>query len=91
MNKKCKRCLLLEELYNNTEKTDRDYFVMTELFVTLHGDKDYCWQELTEDACPYCLGTGKGTMSMDKTKVKVKCHFCGGSGKKRIASVKQPN
>ena len=28
--------------------------------------------------CPYCKDTRKGTMSMGKTKVKVKCHYCGG-------------
>ena len=34
-----------------------------------------------DDACLYCKGSGKGTMTMDKTTVKVKCHFCGGKGK----------
>ncbi len=28
--------------------------------------------------CPYCKDTGKGTMTLDKTSVKVKCHYCGG-------------
>lgn len=37
----CKKCNLLTELYESTEKTNRDYWLMTELFIELHG-KDYC-------------------------------------------------
>ena len=37
---------MLMELFNNLVKTgkstNRDYWVMTELFVMLHGGKDYC-------------------------------------------------
>ncbi len=43
---KCEKCNLLNELFGNlikTEKsTNRDYYVMTELFVLLHNGKDYC-------------------------------------------------
>ena len=38
----CIKCDLLYELYENTHKTKRDYYVMTELFVLLHDGKDYC-------------------------------------------------
>lgn len=37
----CRKCDLLTELYEQTPKTPRDYWVMTELFVELHGF-DYC-------------------------------------------------
>ena len=37
----CKKCDLLMELYEQTPKTPRDYWVMTELFVMLHGG-DVC-------------------------------------------------
>jgi len=30
------------ELYERTPQTNRDYYVMTELFVLLHDGKDYC-------------------------------------------------
>lgn len=39
---KCYACELLSELYNQTKKTSRDYYIMTELFVLLHDGKDYC-------------------------------------------------
>ena len=38
----CERCTLLEELYERTPKSDRDYWLMTELFVMLHGGLDFC-------------------------------------------------
>ena len=40
----CNKCDLLRELYENTQKTGRDYWVMTELFVLLH-DSDECRDE----------------------------------------------
>jgi len=41
ITKKCKKCELLSELYGGTKKSEREYFVMTELFVMLHG-QDVC-------------------------------------------------
>lgn len=42
----CNQCELLDELFGNLAKTgkatNRDYWVMTELFVLLHNGKDYC-------------------------------------------------
>lgn len=37
----CRKCDMLMELYEQTPKTNRDYWVMTELFVELHGS-DVC-------------------------------------------------
>lgn len=37
----CKKCNQLFELYERTPKTNRDYWLMTELFVFLHGS-DIC-------------------------------------------------
>ncbi len=37
----CEKCDLLFELYDRTPKSNRDYWVMTELFVMLHGG-DVC-------------------------------------------------
>jgi len=41
----CIRCNLLYELYNRTPKSERDYWIMTELFVLLH-DSDICRRKL---------------------------------------------
>jgi len=38
----CEKCELLMELYERTPQTNRDYWVMTELFVFLHDGKDHC-------------------------------------------------
>lgn len=38
---KCHKCACLLELYERTPKSERDYWVMTELFVELH-DGDTC-------------------------------------------------
>ncbi len=39
----CKACKYLMELFKKIEKsTNRDYWVMTELFILLHDGKDYC-------------------------------------------------
>ena len=40
----CKKCEILSELYNRTPKSNRDYWIMTELFVLLHGS-DECREE----------------------------------------------
>jgi hypothetical protein len=37
----CLKCEYLSELYKRTPKSERDYWVMTELFVMLHGG-DIC-------------------------------------------------
>ena len=37
----CNKCSILLELYQNTNKTYRDYWLMTEIFVLLHGS-DVC-------------------------------------------------
>lgn len=39
--RKCEKCKLLLELYQATPKEPRDYWVMTEIFVMLHGG-DVC-------------------------------------------------
>jgi len=39
----CRKCELLDELFQRTPTTNRDYWVMTELFVYLHDGKDYCY------------------------------------------------
>lgn len=38
----CRKCDLLMELFERTPLTNRDYWVMTELFVLLHDGNDYC-------------------------------------------------
>jgi len=45
----CKKCVLLSEIYGATKKTERDYYVMTELFVLLHG-ADMCAGKLPASA-----------------------------------------
>lgn len=41
-NQNCKKCEYLMELFQHTPQTNRDYWVMTELFVFLHDGKDIC-------------------------------------------------
>lgn len=41
INIDCEKCQTLDELYCRTPKSDRDYWLMTELFVMLHGG-DVC-------------------------------------------------
>lgn len=41
---RCIKCKLLSELYEETPKSNRDYWVMTELFVLLHGS-DECRED----------------------------------------------
>lgn len=41
INNDCEKCELLIDLYKSTEQTPRDYWLMTELFVMLHGS-DIC-------------------------------------------------
>jgi len=38
----CEKCELLMEFFERTPLTNRDYWVMTELFVFLHDGKDQC-------------------------------------------------
>ena len=52
----CPKCALLLELYERTPKLPRDYWVMTEIFVLLHGS-DVChtaWEEAYKQTCRYC-------------------------------------
>lgn len=39
---KCKYCDFINYLFDDKIKSNRDYFIMTEIFVFLHGGKDYC-------------------------------------------------
>jgi len=52
---KCYACKLLQELFHNTKGTNRDYWVMTELFVMLHKNKDYCDKTTYTDRKLYYL------------------------------------
>ena len=36
----CLKCKYLSELYGKTPKSNRDYWLMTELFVFLHGSDE---------------------------------------------------
>ncbi len=36
----CKKCNFLSELFERTPKSNRDYWVMTELFVFLHNSDE---------------------------------------------------
>ena len=38
----CRSCDLLSQLAESAEKTEWNYWLMTEIFVRLHGGKDYC-------------------------------------------------
>jgi len=38
----CYGCYLLGEWYDQVEKTNRNHYIWTELFVLLHGGKDEC-------------------------------------------------
>lgn len=56
----CYKCELLIELYKQAPQTPRNYWVMTELFVLLHGS-DVCdggeWDEFIASwkaRCTYC-------------------------------------
>lgn len=42
----CKRCHFLGELFESAEQTNRNYWIMTELFVWLHDGRDYCKQRV---------------------------------------------
>ena len=41
-NSECPKCALLLELYKSAKQTNRNYWIMTELFVYLHNGKDIC-------------------------------------------------
>jgi len=54
----CRKCDLLTELYEESSKSSRAYWVMTELFVLLHGG-DSCGGSVMPNieqvlACPFC-------------------------------------
>ena len=38
---KCEKCKLLDEVFKDI-KNNHEYWLMTEVFVYLHGGKDYC-------------------------------------------------
>jgi len=39
----CPHCKFLEELFRDDDiKNNREYWIMTEIFVYLHNGKDYC-------------------------------------------------
>ena len=39
----CPHCKFMEELFKEDDiKTNREYWIMTEIFVYLHDGKDYC-------------------------------------------------
>ncbi len=39
----CPHCKFMEELFLKDDiKSNREYWIMTEVFVYLHGGKDYC-------------------------------------------------
>lgn len=38
----CRECEMLLELFELSGRSPREYWLMTELFVLLHGGKDYC-------------------------------------------------
>ena len=44
MKKSCKKCEQLKELFNRTPKSNKDYWLMTEIFVFLHNG-DVCKKE----------------------------------------------
>ena len=44
----CIKCDLLMELFDGTPKTNRDYWIMTEIFVYIHGG-DVC-NSITQNA-----------------------------------------
>jgi hypothetical protein len=48
--KSCLKCEYLTELYERTPKSERDYWIMTELFVMLH-DGDICNEKIKEKPC----------------------------------------
>ena len=69
----CKKCELLKELYDGTSKTDRQYFVMTELFVMLHHWSDSCSmddvrEKSREPSCWYLDDNGKAWIILGMSK-----------------------
>jgi hypothetical protein len=39
---KCKHCEFIEIIFKMDDMTNREYWLMTEIFVYLHNDKDFC-------------------------------------------------
>ena len=46
----CEKCELLFELYDQVPETNRNYWLMTELFYYLHNEKDYCDERTKNDS-----------------------------------------
>lgn len=47
---KCPKCEILLELYDQVPQTNRNYWLMTELFVMIHNGKDVCdYRDITND------------------------------------------
>jgi len=49
--KHCEKCHYLMELYKRTPETNRDYWLMTEIFVFLHGG-DICKESKAKKIAP---------------------------------------
>ena len=47
----CDKCDKLMELFKSAEQTNRNYWLMTELFVMLHNGKDVCSGIDREEPC----------------------------------------
>lgn len=69
----CVSCRNLFELYERTPKSDRDYWLMTELFCDLHDGKDYCPDPVKN---PAIVAFPIHNVSM----VPGACSECGGTG-----------
>jgi len=52
----CLKCKILFELYEHTPETKRDYWLMTELFVMLHGTDECNYKSIRKCTCDRCLG-----------------------------------
>jgi hypothetical protein len=38
----CPHCEFISKVFNSADMTNREYWIMTEVFVYLHNGKDYC-------------------------------------------------
>lgn len=68
----CEKCHYLEELHKRTPGTNRDYWLMTELFVFLHGS-DVCREtkrrvKMTDQKQLYC------PLSLNREETSDKCY-----------------
>jgi len=46
---KCEKCETLMELFDQAPQTNRNYWLMTELFVMLHNGSDECKEEIKNE------------------------------------------